>query len=64
MLVDLGKVFSGLVANYAFRSKKTRVFITLGACSNNGISARANLTSSGNTFYLCLYKKIDLEKKH
>jgi hypothetical protein len=63
-LVDLGKVFGGLAANYASGSKKTRVFITLGARSDNGTSARANPTSSGNTFYSCPYKKIDSEKKH
>jgi hypothetical protein len=64
MLIDLGKVFSGLVANYASRSKKIRVFVTLGARSNNRISARANTTSSGTNFHSCLYKKTNLEKKH
>jgi hypothetical protein len=64
MLVDLRKVFSGLIANYASRSKKIRVFITLEARSNNRTSARANITSSGINFHLCLYKKTNSEKKH
>jgi hypothetical protein len=64
MLVDLGKVFNGLAADYASRSKKIGVFATLGARSNNGMSARANMTSSGTNFHLCLCKKINLEKKH
>jgi hypothetical protein len=64
MLVDLRKVFSGLVADYAFKSKKIKVFTTLGARSNNRISARANTTSFGTNFYPCLYKKTNLEKKH
>ena len=64
MLVDLGKVFSRLTANYASRSKKIRVFTTLRACSNNRTSARANTTSSGTNFHPCLCKKTNLEKKH
>jgi hypothetical protein len=64
ILIDLRKVFSGLVVNYASRSKKIRVFIILGAYSNNRISARANMTSSGTNFHLCLYKKTNSEKKH
>ena len=63
-LVDLRKVFGGLAANYAFRFKKIRVFTTLRARSNNRTSARANTTSSGTNFHLCLYKKTNLEKKH
>jgi hypothetical protein len=64
MLIDLGKVFGGLIANYASRSKKIRVFITLGARSNNKMSARANTISSGTNFHPCLYKKTNSEKKH
>ena len=57
-------MFSGLIADYASKSKKIRVFVILKARSNNKISARANTTSSGTNFYLYLYKKINLEKKH
>jgi hypothetical protein len=64
MLINLGKMFSGLVVNYASKSKKIRVFAMLGAYSNNGTSARANITSSGTNFHLCLYKKTNSKKKH
>jgi hypothetical protein len=57
-------VFSGLIVNYTSKFKKIGVFTILGACSNNGISARANIISSGTNFHLCLYKKTNLEKKH
>jgi hypothetical protein len=61
MLVDLGKVFSGLVANYAFRPKKTRVFAMLGARFNNKASARANTT---NYEIACPYKRNNSNRKH
>jgi hypothetical protein len=57
-------VFGGLVADYASGFKKIGVFVMLGACSDNGMSARANMISSGTNFYLCLCKKINLEKKY
>ena len=64
ILVDLRKVFNRLTIDYTFRSKKIRVFIILRACSNNKISARANIISFNTNFYLCLYKKTNLKKKH
>jgi hypothetical protein len=63
-LVDLRKVFIRLIINYTFKFKNTKVFITLRAYSNNRTSVKANITSSGTTFYLCLYKRIDLKKKY
>jgi hypothetical protein len=64
MLINLRKVFDGLAADYASRSKKIGVFAMLGARSNNRISARANTTSSSTNFHLCLCKKTNSEKKH
>jgi len=63
-LVDLGKVFGGLAADYASGSKKIGVFTTLGARSDNGTSARPNTTSSGTNFHPCPCKKTNSEKKH
>jgi hypothetical protein len=64
ILINLRKVFNGLVINYASKSKKIKVFITLRACSNNRISVKANTISFSINFYLCLYKKTNLKKKH
>jgi hypothetical protein len=60
-LVDLGKIFSGLAADYASRPKKTRVFITLGARSNNKASARANTMNYG---IACPYKRNNFNRKY
>jgi DNA-binding CsgD family transcriptional regulator len=57
-------MFNGLTVNYAFKSKKIKVFTTLKAYSNNKTSVRANITSSSINFHLYLYKKTNLKKKH
>jgi aminoglycoside phosphotransferase family enzyme len=61
MLINLKKVFSRLIANYAFRTKKTKVFTTLKAYSNNKVSVRANVLSFGIAYP---YKKTDFKRKH
>jgi len=64
MLINLRKVFNGLIVNYASKSKKIRVFTILRAYSNNKTSARANIISSSTNFHLYLYKKTNSKKKH
>jgi hypothetical protein len=57
-------MFNRLVINYAFKFKKTKVFITLKAYFNNKINIKTNITNFNITFYLYLYKKTDLKKKY
>jgi hypothetical protein len=57
-------VFNKLIINYAFKSKKIKVFIILKAYSNNKTSVKANTMSFNINFYLYLYKKTNLKKKH
>ena len=63
-LINLRKVFNRLVVNYAFKSKKIKVFIILKAYSNNKTSAKANTISFNTNIYLYLYKKTNSKKKH
>ena len=64
ILIDLKKIFNRLVINYAFKFKKIKVFITLKAYFNNKTSIKVNIINSSINFYLYLYKKTDLKKKH
>jgi hypothetical protein len=45
MLINFKKIFNRLIINYAFKFKKTKVFIILRAYFNNKASVKANIIS-------------------